>query len=151
MEEGKMQGKIKILFLCTGNSSRSQMAEAWTNKLKSEKIEAFSAGVSPRPVDPRTIKVMAEVGIDISRARSKDVSEFKGTAFDYVITLCGDAQESCPLFPGSVRKLHKGFEDPVRLAVASQTEEEAMAHYRRIGEGIREFVAGMPGNLTIEG
>ena len=139
--------KLKILFLCTGNSCRSQMAEGWAKKLRADDIDAYSAGVEPRAIDPRAIKAMAEVGVDISEQRSKHVSEFKDLEFDYVITLCGQAQESCPMFPGQTKVVHHGFEDPPQLAAHAKTEEAAMSHYRRIRDEIKEFVLGIPANL----
>jgi len=143
--------KLKILFLCTGNSCRSQMAEGWAHKLRAEDIDAYSAGVEPRPVDPRAIKAMAEAGVDIAGQRSKHVNELKDQEFDYVITLCGQAQESCPLFPGQTKVVHHGFEDPPQLAAHARSEEEAMSHYRRIRDEIREFVLGLPDNLKDDG
>ncbi len=144
----KYPHKIKILFLCTGNSCRSQIAEAWTRHLRAERIEAHSAGVAPKEVDPRAIRVMAEVGVDISGQVSKDVSALRHIEFDYVITLCDRANEACPFFPAKTKVLHAGFDDPPRLAEGSQTEEETMTHYRRVREEIREFVVRLPELLT---
>jgi len=139
--------RLKILFLCTGNSCRSQMAEAWTNRLKGESIRAFSAGVSPKGVDPRAVKAMAEVDIDISGNSSKDIDAYPDMAFDYVITLCDHANESCPFFPGNTRRIHKGFDDPPQLAENADSEEQAMTHYRRVREEIRQYVEGFPEGL----
>ena len=136
--------KLKILFLCTGNSCRSQMAEALTRILKGDRIEAYSAGVDPHPVDPRAVKAMAELGIDISRQTSKDVDVFEDIEFDYVITLCDQAQQGCPFFPARTRLLHVGFDDPPRLAADARTEEEAMTHYRRVRNEIKAFVEELP-------
>ena len=136
--------KVRILFLCTGNSCRSQMAEGWARHLKSEEIEAYSAGVSPRGVDPRAVRAMAEVGIGISGQRSKSLDELRGITFDYVITLCDHAHQSCPAFPGRVKVVHVGFEDPPQLAKNARSEEEAMMHYRRIRDEIRAFVERLP-------
>ena len=108
--------KLRVLFLCMGNSCRSQMAEAWTHHLKGGVIEPFSAGIEPRPVDPRAITVMAEAGIDISAPRSKSVDELPDVAFDYVVTVCDQANEQCPFFPGPVKRVHVGFDDPPKLA-----------------------------------
>ncbi len=119
--------KLKILYLCTGNSCRSQMAEGWTRHLKSDAIDAYSAGVEPHGIDPRAVKVMAEVGIDISGQASKHLDTLQGIEFDYVITLCDQANESCPLFLGKTRRLHMGFDDPPKLASGSPTEEEALS------------------------
>lgn len=141
--------KLKILFLCTGNTCRSQMAEAWARHLKGEQLEAYSAGIDQRGVDPRAIKAMAEVGIDISGQRSKDVSSVGDIAFDYVITLCDSAREACPFFPAKTKIVHAGFDDPPRLAASAQNEEEAMPHYRRVRDEIRaSFVEKLPEILT---
>ena len=142
-----MADKMKILFLCTGNSCRSQMAEAWTNRLKGDRVEAYSAGVAPKPVDPRAVKAMAETGIDISRQKSKDIDSVGNLEFDYVVTLCDNAKESCPFFPARTRLLHRGFDDPPRIAENAQDEEAAMASYRRVRNEIRAFVEEMPGIL----
>jgi arsenate reductase len=139
--------KLRVLFLCTGNSCRSQMAEGWARALKSESVEAFSAGVEPKAVDPRAVRAMAEAGVDISAQRAKDVGEFMGQAFDYVVTLCDNARESCPFFPGPVKRVHAGFDDPPFLAQGAATEEEAMASYRRVRDEIKAFVEGLPGTL----
>jgi len=130
----------KVLFLCTGNSCRSQMAEGWTKKLHPDVIEAYSAGTNPGNVDPRAIKVMAEAGVDISGYRSKHVSEFKDIVFDLVVTVCDQARESCPIWLGKARKIHQSFEDPPFLAKRAKTEEEALSHYRRVRDEIRNFV-----------
>ena len=142
--------KLKILYLCTGNSCRSQMAEGWTRHLKNDRIKAYSAGVEPHGIDPRAVKVMAEVGIDISGQASKHLDTFQGIEFDYVITLCDQANESCPLFFGKTRRLHMGFDDPPKLAAGATSEEEAMAHYRRVRDEIKRFVENLPGVLEGE-
>jgi arsenate reductase len=133
----------KVLFLCTGNSCRSQMAEAWTRRLKGDQFEAYSAGVKPKNIDPRAIKAMAEVGIDISGQKSKDVDAFGSMEFDYVVTLCDNARESCPYFPAKTKLVHRGFDDPPRLAENAKNEEEAMAHYRRVRDEIKIFVEAL--------
>lgn len=140
-------GKLKILFLCTGNSCRSQMAEGWARALKAEAIEAYSAGIETHGLNPRAVKVMAEAGVDISRHRSKLVSELMGISFDYVVTVCGHADEKCPAFPGKTRKIHIGFDDPPTLAQNAATEEEALEHYRRVRDEIRDFVEDLPKSL----
>ncbi len=140
--------QIKVLFLCTGNSCRSQMAEGWARALKPGLIQAWSAGVEPKALDPRAVRVMAEAGVDISGQRAKDVAELAGIAFDYVVTLCDHARESCPLFPGPVKRVHAGFPDPPHLARDARDEEEALGHYRRVRDQIQDFVAAMPGSLT---
>lgn len=126
--------KKRALFLCTHNSCRSQMAEGLVNHDLGEQIEAFSAGTEATRVNPLAAKVMAELGIDLSRHRSKVLDDFAGQPFDYVITLCGDANEKCPLFFGGVQRLHMGFEDPSRL---SGSEEEVLPEYRRVRDEIR--------------
>jgi arsenate reductase len=143
-----MADKARILFLCTGNSCRSQMAEAWTRHLKGNQFEAYSAGVEPRRVDPRAIKAMAEAGIDISRQKSKDVDALGSMEFDYVITLCDNARESCPYFPAKTKLIHRGFDDPPKLAEKAKNEEEAMAHYRRIRDEIKAFVETLPEQIS---
>jgi len=135
--------KAKILFLCTGNSCRSQMAEGWGRHLHPDQYEFFSAGIEKHGLNPRAVKVMAEAGVDISGHRSKHASEFKDIAFDLVVTVCDKARESCPVWFGKAEKLHKSFEDPPFLAKEAGTEEEALAHYRRVRDEIRDFVAGL--------
>ena len=146
-----MKNKLKILFLCTGNSCRSQMAEGWAKKLRADNIEAYSAGVKPKKIDPRAVKAMAEAGVDISGQGSKDVKDLMHIGFDYVITLCGHAHETCPLFPGKTKVIHHGFEDPPQLAATAKTDDEAMKHYCRVRDEIRDFVRGLPDNLKDEG
>jgi arsenate reductase len=146
-----MKNKLKILFLCTGNSCRSQMAEGWAKKLQADDIEAFSAGVKPKKIDPRAVKAMAEAGVDISGQGFKDVKDLMHISFDYVITLCGHAHETCPLFPGKTKVIHHGFDDPPRLAATAKTDDEAMMPYRRVRDEIRDFVRGLPDNLKDEG
>ena len=109
-------GKLKVLFLCTGNSCRSQMAEGWARALRPELIEAYSAGTEPHGMNARAVNVMAEAGVDLTGHHSKHVDELKGVAFDYVVTVCDNAHESCPVFPGKTRVIHMGFDDPPRLA-----------------------------------
>jgi len=139
--------KLKVLFLCTGNSCRSQMAEAWARNLKGDVIEAYSAGTEPRGVDPRAVQVMAEKGIDISHQRSKSVTELGDLEFDYVITLCSDARASCPFFPAKTAVIHHGFDDPPELALGAYTDEEAMLHYRRVRDEIKSFIETIPQSL----
>lgn len=141
---------IKVLFLCTGNSCRSQMAEGWVRALKSGSIEAWSAGIEKHGMNPLAVKVMAEAGVDISGQYSKTVDELPVREFDYVITLCGHASENCPFFPGRAKRLHAGFDDPPKLAQDARSEEEALSHYRRVRDEIRDFVQAMPGNLPAE-
>lgn len=142
--------KPRVLFLCTGNSCRSQMAEGFAKALKSDVVEAFSAGVERHGLNPDAVRVMAEAGVDISGQRSKTVDELPTKAFDVIVTLCGHAAETCPYFPGPARRLHQGFDDPPALAAAlgpGASEEERLAPYRAVREAIRRFVADMPDNL----
>jgi len=136
--------KIKILFLCTGNSCRSQMAEGWARHFLSDSFEAYSAGIETHGMNPNAIRVMAEAGVDITGHRSKHVDELKGIEFDYVITVCGHADESCPVFPAKTKVLHHGFDDPPKLAKSASSEEEALGHYRRVRDEIRDFVKTLP-------
>jgi len=139
--------KIKILFLCTGNSCRSQMAEGWAKQMKSDEIEAWSAGIEKSSLNPFAEKVMAEAGVDISTQYSKHLDEVFDIPYDYVITVCGNADESCPIFPGKAKKIHNGFDDPPALAENALTENEALNHYRRVRDEIRDYVETLPGSL----
>ena len=139
--------RLKVLFLCTGNSCRSQMAEGWARALKGEIVEPYSAGIEIHGMNPLAVKVMAEAGVDISAQRSKQVREVMDIPFDYVITVCDNANESCPVFPGRVKRMHVGFDDPPRLAGSAKSEEEALVHYRRVRDEIRKLIEGVPGNL----
>jgi arsenate reductase len=139
--------KIRILFLCTGNSCRSQMAEGWAKHLKGDAVEACSAGVAPHGMNARAVAVMKEVGVDLSSHRSKHVDELKDVPLDYVVTVCGHANETCPMFPGKTKVVHVGFDDPPQLAKGAATEEEALKHYRRVRDEIRAFVATLPASL----
>jgi arsenate reductase (thioredoxin) len=143
-----MAARLKVLFLCTGNSCRSQMAEGWAKALKGDVIEAYSAGVETHGLNGRAVHVMAEAGVDISGHRSKHVDELKGVAFDYVVTVCDNAREACPLFPGRTKVVHAGFDDPPRLARDAKTEDEALAHYRRVRDEIKAFVLALPESLA---
>ncbi|MBU4565360.1 MAG: arsenate reductase ArsC [Desulfarculus sp.] len=139
--------KKRILFLCTGNSCRSQMAEGFTNALRGDEYEAFSAGVAPGRVDPRAVAAMAEAGVDISGQKSKAVDPFIGQDWDWVVTLCDNANEACPFFPGPVTRVHRGFDDPPLLATGAADEEEALAPYRRVRDEIKAMVLGLPRSL----
>ncbi len=140
--------RLKILFLCTGNSCRSQMAEGWVRHLKGGTIEAVSAGIEKHGLNPLAVKVMAEAGVDISGHESKVISELSALGFDYVVTVCGHANENCPYFPGPAKVVHLGFDDPPKLAENAGCEEEALAHYRRVRDEIRVFVTTLPGSLS---
>lgn len=139
-----MSHLLKILFLCTGNSCRSQMAEGWARHLKSSQIEAYSAGIETHGLNPDAVRVMAEAGVNIASHRSKHVDELRAVRFDCVITVCGHAQESCPRFPEKTRVVHVGFDDPPRLAAGAQTEAERLAPYRRVRDQIRAFIESLP-------
>jgi arsenate reductase len=145
-----MVNKLKVLFLCTGNSCRSQMAEGWARYLKGDLIEAYSAGVEVHGLDQLAVKVMSEAGVDISHYRSKHLNEVKNIPFDWVITVCDSASESCPVFPGKVQRYHVSFDDPPKLAKNAKTEEEALSHYRRVRDEIRLFIGSLPA-LTKKG
>ena len=139
--------KTRILFLCTGNSCRSQMAEGWANHLKADRIEARSAGIETHGLNPLAVKAMAEAGVDISHHRSKLIGDFINERWDFVVTVCGHAHESCPFFPGQVNIVHVGFDDPPALAKGETTESAAMVHYRRVRDEIRAFVESLPAAL----
>jgi arsenate reductase (thioredoxin) len=132
---------IRVLVVCTGNSARSVMAEALIRSKGGDAFEAFSAGTHPRGINPLTLRVLAESGIDASWARSKSVEEYLGQSFDYVITVCDEARQECPVFPGEHESLHWGYEDP---ALAEGTQEERLAVFRRVfvqlGERIGTFL-----------
>ncbi len=139
--------RAKILFLCTGNSCRSQMAEGWARFLRSDRVEPYSAGIEPRGLDPRAVRAMAEAGVDISAQWPKHVDELQGVKFDCVVTVCGHAQEHCPALPGKTRVVHVGFDDPPRLAADARSEEERLAHYRRVRDEIKAFIETLPDAL----
>ena len=142
-----MKNKLKVLFLCTGNSCRSQMAEGWIRHLHGDVVEAWSAGIETHGLNPNAVAVMKEAGVDISGHRSKNVAELLDVPFDFVITVCGDADERCPFFPGNARIIHRGFDDPPKLALGKETEEEKMDCYRRVRDEIRAFIENLPGFL----
>lgn len=142
--------RLRVLFLCTGNSCRSQMAEGWARHLKGDVLEAYSAGVATHGVDQRAVAAMREAGVDISGQRSKPVTELTDVGFDYVVTVCDHAREHCPVFPGRARMVHRGFEDPPSLAAGMSDAEAAMDCFRRVRDEIREFVESLPGALDGE-
>ena len=135
---------IRLLFLCTGNSCRSQMAEGWARHLKGDTVEPYSAGIETHGLNPNAVRVMEEAGVDISRHHSKHVRELEGIDFDYVITVCDHASENCPVFPGKAKIVHAGFDDPPKLAAEARTEAEALKHYRRVRDEIKAFVQSLP-------
>ena len=144
MPDTNTEEKLKVLFLCTGNSCRSQMAEGWARAIKGDVIEAYSAGIETHGLNPNAVKVMAEAAVDISARTSKRVDDLMDVPFDYVVNVCGHAHETCPTFPGKAKVIHVGFDDPPRLAEHAATEDEAMAHYRRVRDEIRAFVESLP-------
>ncbi len=138
--------KLRVLFLCTGNSCRSLMAEGWARRLKAGQIEAYSAGTKPHGLNPLAVRAMAEVGIDISGHTSMRPEQI-GVEFDYVVTVCDSAHESCPIFPARTRVIHVGFDDPPRLAKSAASDEAAMSHYRRVRDEIKAYVQTLPDSL----
>ncbi len=134
--------KLNILFLCTGNSCRSQMADGWAKVLKGDQYNIYSAGIETHGLNPDAVKVMAEVGIDIS-GHTSDKVDGLGVDFDVVFTVCGHAHETCPVFLGAPRVIHVGFDDPPKLAKEAATEEEALGHYRRVRDEIKSFIEHM--------
>ncbi len=147
-----MGEKLKVLFLCTGNSCRSQMAEGWTRHLKGDGIEAYSAGIETHGLNPNAVKVMAEAGVDISGHNSKHIEAFKDIKLDVVVTVCGHAHETCPFFPGNTKVVHVGFDDPPEMAkeLAEQgaSEEDQLECYRKVRDEIRAFVETLPEALS---
>ena len=139
-----MMEKLKTLFLCTGNSCRSQMAEGWARHLKSDSIQAFSAGLEAHGLNPNAVEVMHESGVDITSQKSQKVEELETIPFDFVITVCSHANEYCPVFSCSTSVVHIGFDDPPKLAENAKTEEEVLNHYRRVRDEIRAFVETLP-------
>lgn len=142
-----LQRKLKVLFLCTGNSCRSQMAEGWARYLKPDAIEPYSAGTLKHGLNPHAVQVMAEAGVDISDHTSKTLDELQHVSFDYVVTVCSNAHESCPVFPGNAKIIHVGFDDPPRLAEADPDPDNALNHYRRVRDEIRAFIETLPDPL----
>lgn len=142
-----MTQKVKILFLCTGNSCRSQMAEGWARKLKGDIFEVFSAGIETHGLNPNALKVMAEAGVDISNHRSKNINEFKDTVIDFVITVCGHANETCPVFPAKCKIIHQGFDDPPKMAKEFTSEEDKLNCYRKVRDQIKRYIETLPKSL----
>jgi len=133
--------KKRVLILCTGNSARSQMAEGLLRRDAGDRFEVFSAGTRPGKVRPEAIAAMRELGIDISGHRSKSVDEFAGQQFDYVLTVCDNARESCPIFLGNTVNIHQSFEDP---AAVEGSEGERLAVFRRVRDQLRRYLAAFP-------
>jgi arsenate reductase (thioredoxin) len=136
--------QLNVLFVCTGNSCRSQMAEGWATHLKGDVIEAFSAGVYPTPVSKRAIQVMKEAGVDISRQKPKHVDDLGGIEFDYVVTLCDNAARECPAFKGRTKVIHRPFSDPGYMI---GSEEAILDAHRRSRDQIRAFIETLPEGL----
>jgi len=129
--------KTKVLFVCTENSCRSQMAEGFLRRLAGDRFDIFSAGAQPTGLNPTAVEVMKEIGIDISGHRSKSVDEFAGQAFDYVITVCDNAKESCPIFPAATKRIHWSLDDP---AAIQGSEEKTLAEFRRVRDQLRSLL-----------
>ena len=141
--------KKNVLFLCTGNSCRSQMAEGWARHLLAEQIEPYSAGIEAHGMNPNAMQVMKEAGVDISSQSSKLADSLREVPLDLVITVCGHADENCPVFLTEAKVVHVGFDDPPKLAQEEATEEEGLKHYRRVRDEIRGFVRDqLPGLLS---
>jgi len=145
-----MTNKLKILFLCTGNSCRSQMAEGWTKHLKKDVIEVFSAGIETHGLNSDAVFVMAEAGVDISRHKSKLLNEFNNHVFDYVITVCGHAHETCPRFPGDSKIIHVPFDDPPKTAEEYKSRNKKQDCYRKVRDQIKKYVMSLPESLEHE-
>jgi arsenate reductase len=137
----------KLLFLCTGNSCRSQIAEGWARVLKPDQYEAYSAGTDPKGLDLNAVQVMQEASVDISGHQSTSVEQLGPIEFDVVVTVCDHANENCPVFVGAPRVVHIPFEDPPKLATKETDKQKAVDHYRRVRDEIRNFVAGLPDSL----
>ncbi len=145
--EINMSQKVHVLFLCTGNSCRSQMAEGLCRHFCSDVIEPYSAGIEKHGLNPLAVKVMREIDIDISKHWSKRVDDLDNREFEYVVTVCGYANETCPIFAGKTKVLHRGFDDPPKLAIAAKTEDEALTHYRRVRDEIKAYILSLPAVL----
>ena len=139
---------LDILFLCTGNSCRSQMAEGLCRSLRGDTFRPWSAGIETHGLNPLAVKVMAEIGIDISGHQSKTTADLP--AMDYVVTVCGNANETCPVFPAKTKIVHKGFDDPPALARTAQTEADALPHYRRVRDEIKSYILSLPAALETD-
>lgn len=144
--------KTKLLFLCTGNSCRSQMAEAWARHLKGDLYDVYSAGIETHGLNPNMVKVMAEAGIDVTSQTSDNISKYLDTGLDVVVSVCAHADENCPVFPGKVRRVHHGFDDPPKLArelaAKGASEDEQLEPYRRVRDQIKAWVETLPGAIS---
>lgn len=139
-----MTDRTKVLFLCTGNSCRSQMAEGLCRHFHQASIEAWSCGIEKHGLNPLAVQAMKEIDIDISSHQSKTVEELGNRELDYVITVCGHADETCPVFPGKTAVIHRGFDDPPRLARNYTDENAALVHYRRVRDEIKDYILSLP-------
>ena len=139
--------KTKVLFLCTGNSCRSQMAEGWARALKADCLEPYSAGVETHGLNPNAVRVMQEAGVSIADQESTTVAQLGDIDFDLVVTVCGHADENCPAFTGGPAVVHVPFDDPPRLAAGAPSEEQQLAPYRRVRDEIRAFVESLPDSV----
>ncbi|OHB77051.1 MAG: arsenate reductase [Planctomycetes bacterium RBG_16_55_9] len=140
--------KVKVLFLCTGNACRSQIAEGWARHLKSDVMEAYSAGVWPAGISAKAVQVMAEAGVDISSHVSKHAYAYLGMDFDFVITLCDHAKAECPIYGDKTTLIHRAFKDPL---AAAGGEEQVLDAFRKTRDQIRAFIETLPESLTAEG
>ena len=139
--------KIKVLFLCTGNSCRSQMAEGWARHLKADVIEPYSAGLETHGMNPYAVKVMKDAGVDITNQHSKLMEDVLDIPFDYVVTVCDDAHERCPVFPKKAKVAHAGFDDPPKMAAACSLDADKLDCYRKVRDAIRRYVETLPESL----
>lgn len=148
-----MKPTVNILFLCTGNSCRSQMAEGWARHLKSDVINTYSAGIETHGLNPNAVTVMKEAGVDISTHTSQLLSEFDNITFDAVVTVCGHAHETCPYFPGNAKVVHVGFPDPPaqakELAAQGASVEEQLHCYRTVRDAIKKYIETLPESLEL--
>lgn len=143
-----MPEKFKLLFLCTGNACRSQMAEGLCRHFRGDRIDAYSAGIEKHGLNPSAVRVMREIGIDISGQQSKTLGELGDMDFDAVVTVCGHAEKACPVFPRRTQRIHKAFDDPPKLAAEAETAEQALEHYRRVRDQIETYVLSLPASLN---
>ena len=150
-----MSDKKKVLFLCTGNSCRSQMAEGWAKHLKGEFLDFYSAGIETHGLNPNAVKVMAEAGVDISSQQSENIKKFEEAALDYVVTVCGHAHETCPIFHGDCKVVHVGFRDPPKLARDLEKQgasgEAQLNCYREVRDEIKAYIQSLPDSLLSQG
>ncbi len=144
----KNNHRLKVLFLCTGNSCRSQMAEGWARKLKNDSIEAYSAGVETHGMNANAVQVMSEAGVDISGHHSKLLSDLSHVNFDFIVTVCDRAKESCPVFPSEATIVANSFDDPPAMAASAKNEEEALDNYRRVRDEIKTYVLSLPDSFA---